>query len=139
MSHAQSKLALQRWTRCRRILVIEEKGRLQALVSQLLPGERYQVVSGKPSESLCDPASETLRFDLVLIDLSNSRLGLFEPLARTRQRHPGAEVILICDPGQMDVWTDAIQRGAYECLPAPLEPEELKQVLLRAFRDRSRT
>lgn len=132
MSGAQPKLAPHPWTKCHHVLVINAENQVREMVSEILNSDRYEVIFGESLE-LLEKLFGTIPFDAVIIDLFDSVKDFFGQLVSMKVEHPDINVILICNPRQMDLWVEAIQNGAYECLPKPINPEELRCVLVNAL------
>jgi DNA-binding NtrC family response regulator len=61
---------------------------------------------------------------------AQSSLGL---LPTIRQRWPHVEVIFLSQIDDIHLWAEAIRVGAYDFLSKPIDPDQLKWVLIGAF------
>jgi DNA-binding NtrC family response regulator len=75
--------------------------------------------------------------DVVLVNLAVSRVCLYL-LPEMQQVWPDARVIFLAELDDVHLYADAIQLGAYDLLPQPLETIELGMILKRAIQS-SRT
>jgi DNA-binding NtrC family response regulator len=76
--------------------------------------------------------------DVVVIGFQKPFEEMFALLRAVKTQAEGAEVVFVSqfDDQALWFWIEAIQRGAYEFLPKPTDPEDLKSVLLRATEKR---
>jgi DNA-binding NtrC family response regulator len=72
--------------------------------------------------------------DAVIVNLQKPFDRAFRFLAEIKTKAPKVEVIFVSpfDEETRWLWIEAIQRGAYEFLPKPLDLLELKRVLVQA-------
>jgi DNA-binding NtrC family response regulator len=115
------------------ILVVEDDTSMCDTVCQLLKAEGDAVIFRQSAEHFEQVLARQAAVDTVLMDLSDPLQGL-ELLPLLKQKWPQAEVVFLCRLEDMDLWMEAIQRGAYDYLPKPVDPEELRRVLSNAVR-----
>ena len=108
------------------ILVVEDDASMWDIISQVLNADGYTVVFQQSAEHLEHVLTQQTAVNAVLMDLSNPLRGL-ELLPRVKQKWPQVEVIFLCLLEDMYLWAEAIQRGAYDYLPKPVDPEELRR------------
>ena len=72
--------------------------------------------------------------DVVILSLQRPFEKTFELLSKIRTKAPQVEVIFVSpfNDETLPVWIEAIQRGAYEFLPKPLDLAELNRILVQA-------
>jgi DNA-binding NtrC family response regulator len=70
--------------------------------------------------------------DVVLLDLQQPFEKSFDLLSELKARSPQTEIVFVSRFDDEKLWVEAVQRGAYDFLPTPLEPSELKRVLVQA-------
>jgi DNA-binding NtrC family response regulator len=63
-------------------------------------------------------------------------LGGLEVLRRVKEAHPDMDVIMITGLSQIDTAVQAMKLGAFDYIPKPFEPDELRLVLQRALERR---
>ena len=80
---------------------------------------------------------ETLPADpppqVLLINATGPAQSSLAPLASLRQRWPDVKVIFLSPLDDIHLWAEAIRMGAYDFLPKPIDPDQLKWVLIGAF------
>ncbi len=115
-----------------RILVVDdEKVALNNLV-YILKKEGYDVVgtqSGPRALSLLDEEE----FDLILTDLKMEKVDGMQILERSRELHPGTEVIMITGYATVDSAISAMKAGAYHYISKPFKLDEVRKVVKEAL------
>jgi two-component system, OmpR family, phosphate regulon sensor histidine kinase PhoR len=100
-----------------------------------------EALADQPSEIIPCPSEEVLLdtvvsslVDVLVISLERPFERSFALLSEIHKRAPEAEVIFVAsfDDETLWAWMEVIQRGAYEFLPKPFQPAELKYHLLQA-------
>ncbi|MEW6688934.1 MAG: sigma-54 dependent transcriptional regulator [Pseudomonadota bacterium] len=76
------------------------------------------------------------RYDVMLLDIMMPGLDGIEVLRRVKETHPDLEVVMITGLAQIETAVKAIKLGAFDYLPKPFEPEELKLAVERALERR---
>jgi len=71
--------------------------------------------------------------DAVILNLQKPFEHAFHLLSEIKTKAPQVAVIFVSpfDEETRWLWTEAIQRGAYEFLPKPLDSQELKRILVQ--------
>ena len=115
-----------------RILVVDdEKVALNNLV-YILKKEGYDVAgtqSGPRALSLLDEEE----FDLILTDLKMEKVDGMQILKRSRELHPGTEVIMITGYATVDSAISAMKAGAYHYISKPFKLDEVRKVVKEAL------
>jgi DNA-binding NtrC family response regulator len=78
---------------------------------------------------------ETLQkenIDVVLLDFQQPFESSFDLLSELKAQTPQTEIVFVSRFDDEKLWVEAVQRGAYDFLPKPLELSELKRVLVQA-------
>jgi signal transduction histidine kinase/FixJ family two-component response regulator len=70
--------------------------------------------------------------DIVLLDLKMPGMDGMEVLKRIQERHPNIIVIIITGYATVETAIEAMKRGAYDFIPKPFEPDQLRIVVNRA-------
>ena len=133
MPGTKTKLAPFERKRRSRLLVVDADSQVRGMISEVLPGEKYDVVFEESSDWFETLLLEDSPFDAVLIDLFKSAENCFDWLSSIKQKQPITEVIFVSKLEDMNLWMEAIQCGAYDYLPRPLDREELKRVVMNAL------
>ena len=75
-------------------------------------------------------------FDVVITDLKMSSLGGMEVLRRVKEAYPETVVIVITGYSTVSSAVEVMKMGAYDYLPKPFTPQELRAVVLQALTER---
>lgn len=76
------------------------------------------------------------QFDVVITDLKMSRLGGMEVLRRIKEFHPEIIVIVITGYASVSSAVEVMKMGAFDYLPKPFTPQELRSVVSQALEER---
>ncbi|MFO8085187.1 MAG: sigma-54 dependent transcriptional regulator [Desulfobacterales bacterium] len=76
------------------------------------------------------------RFDVVITDLKMSRIGGMEVLKRINERYPDTEVIVMTGYASVGSAVEVMKMGAFDYLPKPFTPHELRAVTYQALAHR---
>ena len=96
-----------------------------------------EIVSCASGEALLSTI-ESSPVDVLVINLERPFERSFRLLSEIQTKAQAAEVIFVAlfDDETLWAWMEVIQRGAYELLPKPFKPEELKYYLRQAIKKR---
>jgi DNA-binding NtrC family response regulator len=75
-------------------------------------------------------------YDVIITDLKMSSMGGMEVLRRVKESYPDSMVIVITGYATVSSAVEVMKMGAYDYLPKPFTPEELRTVVRRALADR---
>ena len=75
-------------------------------------------------------------FDVVVTDLKMSRMGGMEVLRRVTEKDPDIRVIVMTGYASVSSAVEVMKIGAFDYLPKPFTPLELRAVVLQAITDR---
>lgn len=118
-----------------RILVVEDKPALRAMVRRLLEAATHEVVE---AEDVTDARAKLAEpFDLVLSDVRLPDGDGFGVLAAVKALAPETEVVLMTAFAEVEAAVRAVKAGAYDYLQKPFEPEGLLLTIERAIERRS--
>ena len=79
---------------------------------------------------------ESRDYDCLIVDLKMGRIGGMEVLRRVRRRQPEVKVIVITGYSSVPSAVEVMKLGAYDYLPKPFTPEELRAVVNQAVAER---
>lgn len=119
-----------------RILIIDDEANICRSCIKILSKEGYDT-----SYSL--DGHEALRlinredFDIVITDLKMSRLGGMEVLANVKEHFPDTLVIVITGYSTVSSAVEVMKMGAFDYLPKPFTPHELRAVVKQALFDKN--
>ena len=75
-------------------------------------------------------------FDIVITDLKMSSLGGMEVLRRVKEAYPDTKVIVITGYATVSSAVEVMKMGAFDYLPKPFTPQELRAVVQQALAER---
>jgi two-component system sensor histidine kinase/response regulator len=118
-----------------RILVIDDDESLQKSCRMVFSREGYAV---EPALDGISGLEKHKRFqpDLVLVDLKMPGLGGLDVLKKLKQADPDCVAIVITGYGTIESAVEAMKRGAYDFLPKPFGPDQLRIIVRRGLERR---
>jgi DNA-binding NtrC family response regulator len=75
-------------------------------------------------------------FDVLILDIMMPRMDGLEVLQRVKETHPDIDVIMVTGLSQIETAVRSMKLGAFDYLPKPFDPDELKLVVTRALERR---
>jgi len=78
---------------------------------------------------------ETESFDVVITDLKMSSMGGLEVLRRIQEGNPDAVVVVMTGYASVASAVEVMKSGAFDYLPKPFTPEELRAVVRQALQE----
>lgn len=112
------------------LLVIDDEPSLRRTLRLTLEGMKHRVAdaaSGPPA--LAAVAQE--RFDLVFLDLRLGRESGLDVLPQLLAAAPGVGVVVMTAFAAVETAVEAMKRGAFDYLPKPFTPEQLRLLFAR--------
>jgi two-component system response regulator HydG len=85
--------------------------------------------SGHQGLALLDKSS----YDVILLDLKMSDIDGIEVLKKIKEHDPHAMVVIVTGYGTVRNAVEVMKLGAYDFLPKPFNPEELRTIIQRAL------
>jgi NtrC-family two-component system response regulator AlgB len=113
------------------VLVIDDEASLRRTVRTALESMGHRVAEA-PSRG---PALDALcrqRFDLVLLDLRLGKESGLDVLPELLRLAPELHVVIVTAHASLDTAIEALRRGAFDYLPKPFTPNQLRVVLDRS-------
>ena len=101
------------------ILVAEDDAELRLNIVELLELEGYQVCAVDSAEAAIEQ-SESLHFDIALMDLLMAGMTGVEAISNLRQNQPFIAVVIITAYATVDTAVDAMKKGADSVMTKPL-------------------
>lgn len=115
-----------------RILVIDDEEVVLDSCTEVLAGDDCQVrTAGNGAEGL--KRLEEVQPDLIFLDLKMPGLSGLEVLEKIRAKHPLMVVIVITGYATVTSAIEAMKKGAFDFLPKPFTPEELRLIARRGL------
>jgi two-component system, NtrC family, nitrogen regulation response regulator GlnG len=121
-----------------RILVADDEDSLRWVLEKSLRQAGYDVTAVKDGQAAIR-AWGAEPFDLAFLDIRMPGVDGLTVLARLRERHPDALLIVMTAHGTMDTAIQAMQRGAYDYLAKPFDLDEVVLLAERALSARRLT
>jgi len=75
-------------------------------------------------------------FDVLILDIMMPKMDGLEVLRRVKETHPDIDVIMVTGLSQIETAVKSMKLGAFDYLPKPFDPDELKLVVRRALERR---
>jgi DNA-binding NtrC family response regulator len=113
-------------------MVVNADAELRSILPDILNPNQFEVSFRSLTDGMTELFSAEPPFDAVLMEPLTSFESLLAGLAALKERCPQTKVILVSEPEDLYCWTDAIRRGAYEFLPKPLKPDDIRWVIFNA-------
>ncbi len=112
------------------ILIADDEADIRTGAERILARAGYRVVPAARGDE-AQEIVEALRPDLVLLDLKMPGRDGMEVLQFIRERHPAILVVIITGYATVEAAIEAMKRGAYDFIPKPFEPDQLRLVVKR--------
>ncbi len=119
-----------------RILVADDEISIRLGCEKILAAEGWKVTTVEDGLSAVS-AFEAEPFDLVLLDLRMPGLDGLGAISRIRKMDPTAIIVMITGYASFETAVKAIQDGAYDYVPKPFTPNELRIVVKRCLEKRA--
>jgi DNA-binding NtrC family response regulator len=75
-------------------------------------------------------------YDVLILDIMMPKMDGLEVLRRVKETHPDIDVIMVTGLSQIETAVKSMKLGAFDYLPKPFDPDELKLVVNRALERR---
>ncbi len=117
------------------ILVIDDDESMRDSCTQILTKDGFQAEIAKDGSSGLEKIKET-KPDLALIDLKMPGINGLEVLERTNEIDPNIIAVVITGYATVESAVEAMKKGAYDFLPKPFTPDELRIIIKRGLERR---
>jgi len=117
-----------------RVLVVDDEEIVLKSCQRIL-GSDYQVDTATNGPDAMRRVEER-PYDLVILDIMMPGMDGLEVLQRIKEAHPDIDVVMITGLAEINIAVRAMKLGAFDYLPKPFEPDQLKLVLERALERR---
>ena len=114
------------------ILVVEDDRAQREALKEILQAEGYDLETAPDGETGLQRLQEQ-GFDLVLTDMALPGMNGLDILKFLVHRQPHCLCIIITGYATVKNSVDAMRQGAYDYLPKPVDPQELRLVVHRAL------
>jgi NtrC-family two-component system response regulator AlgB len=119
-----------------RILIVDDEPNIRTSLRIALESMKNTV---EESAAVADALKrlEQTSFDVALVDIRLGQESGLDLLETFRERSPRLAVVIITAYASIDNAVDAMRRGAFDYLPKPFKPAQIRAVLERVVRFRS--
>jgi DNA-binding NtrC family response regulator len=118
-----------------RILIIDDEPMICRNCAAILSGMADTVEVASNGHAALDLIAKNA-YQIVITDLKMSRMGGMEVLRRIKQEYPDIMVIVMTGYASVSSAVEVMKLGAYDYLPKPFTPDELRAIVRKAFDDR---
>ncbi len=118
-----------------RILIVDDEEIVIRSCRRILDGDEYLVDSAQSGQEALRKVDES-DYDIVVLDIMMPGMDGLEVLQQVKEQHPGVDVIMVTGLSQIKTAVQAMKLGAFDYLPKPFDPDELKHVVERALERR---
>ena len=118
-----------------RILVVDDEEIVIRSCLRILGDGDYEVESAQDGWEALKKIKEN-HYDVLVLDIMMPKIDGLEVLQRVKESHPDIDIIMITGLSQIDTAVKAMKLGAFDYLPKPFDPDELKLVVQRALERR---
>jgi len=118
-----------------KILVVDDEDIVIHSCKRILADELHLVDSATNGHDALRRIEES-PFDLMILDIMMPHMDGLEVLQQVKERHPEVDVIMVTGLSQIQTAVKAMKLGAFDYLPKPFDPDELKLVVQRALERR---
>ena len=113
-------------------LVVDDEEVMRDSCRQVLSSLGVSVRTAKDGIEGLDAVRDEA-FDVVILDLRMPGMDGMELLKRIKEESPGTIVIVITGYATVESAVEAMKMGAYDYLPKPFTPDEMRAVIARAL------
>jgi DNA-binding NtrC family response regulator len=114
-----------------RVLLVDDEPDLRRLLRRSLVRAGFDVVEAGHGRAALELARES-RFDVVITDVRMPSMGGLELLERLMLEEPELPVVLMSGSDELDSRQSAVDVGAFDYLPKPIELLHIQAVALEA-------
>jgi DNA-binding NtrC family response regulator len=118
-----------------RILIVDDEEIVIRSCLRVLGENGYELESVQDGFAALRKIDEGC-FDVVILDIKMPKMNGLEVLQRVKESHPDIDVIMITGLNEIGTAVQSMKLGAFDYLPKPFDPAELKLVVGRAFERR---
>jgi NtrC-family two-component system response regulator AlgB len=116
-----------------RVLIVDDEPNIRQTLRVALEASGHSVAEAtRGSEAL--RAVETSACDLALVDLRLGAESGFDLMETLQEQLPGLAMVVITAYASIDTAVEAMRRGAFDYLPKPFTPAQVRAVLERVAR-----
>jgi two-component system, OmpR family, phosphate regulon sensor histidine kinase PhoR len=114
------------------VLVVDDEQDIRDASERILSRVGYQVQKASRGDEALDILNKE-SVDIMLLDLKMPGMDGLEVLERVRKQNTQIQVIVITGYATVETAIEAMKQGAYDFIPKPFEPDQLRIVVNRAW------
>jgi len=114
------------------VLVVDDEQDIRDASERILSRAGYQVQKASRGDEALDIINKNW-INIVLLDLKMPGMDGLEVLAHIRKLNTEIQVIVITGYATVETAIEAMKQGAYDFIPKPFEPDQLRIVVNRAW------
>jgi len=114
------------------VAIVGSEPNISERVGHAMAAYRTKITVFHPLSSMLETLSESSMIDVAILELEPPFEEAFNLLSRLKVRRPSVEVVFVTRFDDDALWVEAIQRGAYDLLPRPIDMSELTRILRNA-------
>ncbi|MBN2409975.1 MAG: response regulator [Candidatus Aminicenantes bacterium] len=116
----------------RKILVVDDEITVCKSIRQAILSDEYEVAMALSGEEALKKSRED--YDLVITDLMMPGISGLDLLKSLKETRPETIVIMVTGYPTIKTAVESVKRGAFDYLPKPFTPAELRGLVARAFK-----
>jgi two-component system phosphate regulon sensor histidine kinase PhoR len=114
------------------VLVVDDEQDIRDASERILTRTGFKVMKATRGDEALDVLDKE-RIDIVLLDLKMPGMDGLEVLKRIRMLSKTIQVVVITGYATVETAIEAMKQGAYDFIPKPFEPDQLRIVVNRAW------
>lgn len=118
-----------------RILVVDDEEIVIRSCLRILGESGHEVEAVQSGGDALRKVEES-RYDVMILDIMMPKMDGLEVLQRVKETHPDIDVIMVTGLSQIETAVRCMKLGAFDYLPKPFDPDELRLVVERALERR---
>lgn len=118
--------------KAKKILILDDEEVILRTCTDILDGTGFEVVT-TTSVQECFAIAGGGDVDLFVTDIMMPELNGVEVIRRLRKSNPGLTVVVITGYPSMDTAREVMKLGAYDYIPKPFTPKELRDTVFDAI------
>lgn len=118
-----------------RILVTDDAAFMRMQLKDMLTKLGHEVVGEAENGQVAIERYESLRPDLVTMDITMPEMNGIDAVKAIKKDHPEARIIMCSAMGQSSMVLEAIQSGASDFLVKPFTKERIEETLTKMFQN----
>ncbi len=118
-----------------RLLIIDDEDVVLKSSLRILRSENYEIDTAPSGIEGLEKATAK-KYDIVITDLKMPKLGGMEILKTLKKEQPDVTVIIFTGYATVETAREALKNGAFDYIPKPFTPDELRDVVHNAVSSR---